>query len=90
VQYEVRGQLRDVVNCHCDECARWNGGVGAYAATPAADLVISGEAVRWIESPHSDRNAQRGFCSESSEPDFTSASSTLRFSFLWSTRSQKP
>ena len=64
VRYEVRGQLRDVVNCHCDECKRWNGGVGSYAATRATDLVVSGEALRWIESPRSDRLAWRGFCSD--------------------------
>ena len=63
VRYEVRGQLRDVVNCHCDECKRWNGAVGSYAATRAEYLVVSSDALRWIASPHSDRNAQRGFCS---------------------------
>jgi hypothetical protein len=64
VRYEVRGELRDVVNCHCDECKRWNGGVGAYAATRTEDLVVSSEALHWIDSPHSDRHARRGFCRE--------------------------
>ena len=64
VRYEVRGSLRDVVNCHCEECARWNGGVGAYAAASAGDLVITGASLRWIESPRSDRGARRGFCGE--------------------------
>jgi hypothetical protein len=51
VRYEVRGALRDVVYCHCDECKRWNGSVGAYAATRVADLVVSS-------------GARRGFCAE--------------------------
>jgi hypothetical protein len=64
VEYEVRGVLRNVVNCHCEECARWNGGVGAYAAARSGDLEVSGDALRWIESPQSDRGARRGFCAD--------------------------
>ena len=64
VTYEVRGALRDVVDCHCHECSRWNGSVGAYAATPRGDLIVTGEALRWIASPASDRGARRAFCSE--------------------------
>jgi len=64
VRYEVRGALRDVVYCHCDECKRWNGSVGAYAATRVADLVVSSGVVSWIASPDSDRGARRGFCAE--------------------------
>jgi hypothetical protein len=63
VTYEVRGPLRDVVLCHCVECRRWTGSVGAFAATRAEHLVIGEtEALRWIDSPDSDRHARRGFC----------------------------
>lgn len=63
VSYEVRGLLRDVVLCHCSECRRWSGtGAGAFAAAHDTDLVISGDALRWIDSPDSKRNARRGFC----------------------------
>jgi hypothetical protein len=64
VAYEVRGTLRDVVVCHCAECRRWHGHVGAYAATRADGLTVTGEALRWIASPDSDRRARRGFCRE--------------------------
>jgi hypothetical protein len=64
VRYEVRGPLRDVVLCHCVECRRWSGYVGAFAATRTEDLVVDGEALRWIDSPDSNRHARRGFCSE--------------------------
>jgi len=63
VTYEVRGPLRDVVLCHCVECRRWAGSVGAFAATRAEHLVIGEtEALRWIESPDSARHARRAFC----------------------------
>jgi hypothetical protein len=65
VRYEVRGALRGVVDCHCDECKRWHGHVAAYTAARAPDLVLSAdEALRWIRSPRSDRHAQRAFCAE--------------------------
>jgi hypothetical protein len=63
VTYEVRGPLRDVVLCHCVECRRWAGSVGAFAATRVEDLVVvETEAVRWVDSPESNRRARRGFC----------------------------
>jgi hypothetical protein len=65
VTYEVRGPLRDVIVCHCVECRRWGGYLGAFSATRNEHLVI-GEtrALRWIESPESDLRARRGFCGE--------------------------
>jgi len=63
VTYEVRGPLRDVVICHCIECRRWSGtGAGAFAAAHDDDLVVSGDALRWVDSPDSRRHARRGFC----------------------------
>lgn len=62
VTYEVRGPLRDVVLCHCVECRRWSGYIGAFAATLEEHLVVAGEALRWIDSPESIRHARRAFC----------------------------
>ena len=65
VAYEVRGTLRDIILCHCEECRRWGGYLGAFTTTPAESLVLVGEgSLRWVESPQSDRNARRGFCAE--------------------------
>jgi hypothetical protein len=65
VTYEVRGLLRDVVLCHCVECRRWSGtGAGAFASAYDVDLMVAGDALRWVESPDSIRNARRGFCAE--------------------------
>ena len=63
VSYEVRGPLGDVLICHCEECRRWHGHVSAGAAARKQDLVLLDEgSLRWIDSPHSDAGARRGFC----------------------------
>jgi hypothetical protein len=63
VRYEVRGQLRDVLICHCEECRRWHGHVAASTAARKQDLVLLDAAtLRWIDSPRSDAGARRGFC----------------------------
>ena len=65
VTYEVRGPLRDVIVCHCVECRRWGGYLGAFSATPNDHLVVRGtQALRWIDSPESHLHARRGFCAE--------------------------
>jgi hypothetical protein len=63
VTYEVYGLLRDILLCHCRECRRWTGYLGAFTSTPREQLVVAGEgSPRWIDSPHSDRHARRGSC----------------------------
>jgi hypothetical protein len=63
VRYEVRGPLRDVMLCHCEECRRWTGYLGAFTSTCTEHLSIADErALRWVDSPRSDRHARRGFC----------------------------
>jgi hypothetical protein len=64
VRYEVHGPLRGVLVCHCSECRRWSGQAWAATAAQREDLVFLSEgALRWIASPRSDAQAQRGFCS---------------------------
>jgi hypothetical protein len=65
VAYEVRGPLRDVLVCHCEECRRWHGHVSATAAAKREDLVMREQrGLRWIDSPRSEAHARRGFCAE--------------------------
>ena len=65
VSYEVRGPLRDVLLCHCEECRRWHGHVSASTAARKEDLVLLEQrGLRWIDSPRSDAGARRGFCAE--------------------------
>jgi hypothetical protein len=78
VTYEVRGQLRDVVLCHCVECRRWSGNAGAFAAAQDDDLVAQGDALRWIASPDSSRHAERAFCAECGSSMFWKAAGSER------------
>jgi hypothetical protein len=79
VAYEVRGLLRDILICHCEECRRANGHLGAYSATRATDLVVLDErALRWIDSPRRDRDARRGFCAECGSSLFWQAAGSER------------
>jgi len=65
VRYEVRGELRDVLTCHCEECRRWHGHFSASTAARREDLVlVEQRGLRWIASPDSDAGARRGFCAE--------------------------
>lgn len=65
VAYEVRGPLRDILLCHCEECRRWGGYLGAFTATSTEHFVVQDESsLRWVDSPQSDRHARRGFCAE--------------------------
>ncbi len=62
VRFAVHGPLRDVVNCHCGQCRRFNGHVGAYANAARADLRF--EAERGLGWYKSSSFAERGFCGE--------------------------
>lgn len=57
--------MRDIFLCHCEECRRSGGYLGAFSATRDEDLVlVADEALRWIDSPESDKHARRAFCGE--------------------------
>jgi hypothetical protein len=65
VRYEVRGPLRDILLCHCEECRRWSGYLGAFTSARVEHLAVADDtALAWIDSPQSDRRARRGFCAE--------------------------
>jgi hypothetical protein len=65
VRYEVRGPLREVLACHCQECRRWSGHFWAATAASKGDLaLLEDRGLRWVQSPRSDEHARRGFCSE--------------------------
>lgn len=60
VRYELSGELRPVVACHCNQCRKSSGHYVAATQAIATDVVIKGDALTWFRS--SDR-AERGFCS---------------------------
>ncbi len=62
VRYEVRGDLRGVVLCHCEMCRRTHGHFGAYTAAPKSALrVFESGGLKWYASS---QRARRGFCAE--------------------------
>jgi hypothetical protein len=63
VRYQIKGQCRNIINCHCDNCRRTHGHVAAYTSVGKSDLVLlSQQSLKWYhdKSP----NSYRGFCDE--------------------------
>jgi hypothetical protein len=58
VTYTVRGQLRDVWNCHCSRCRRWTGHHMAASRAITADVAMAGEVTWFQPGP----GAEYGFC----------------------------
>jgi hypothetical protein len=62
VRYEVRGPLRQVVNCHCGQCRKFHGHYGAYSNVATKAISITGyRNLKWYRSSSF---ARRGFCKE--------------------------
>lgn len=62
VRYEVRGLLRDVVNCHCSMCRRLHGSFGPHSKAPKNRIRLTRDAgLAWYRTSSL---ARRGFCRE--------------------------
>ena len=60
VRYELRGKLRGVVLCHCGQCRRSHGHIGAYTSVSMENLMLVEErGLKWYVSSE---KARRGFC----------------------------
>lgn len=60
VRYEITAQPGPISFCHCGQCRRQHGHVGAYTTFPREALrVVTEDTLAWYAS--SDR-ARRGFC----------------------------
>ncbi|MDM3871904.1 GFA family protein [Porticoccus sp. W117] len=60
VRYEVTGECREVVACHCVECRKSSGHYTAATATRPENLKLLGDdGLKWYRSSP---KAQRGFC----------------------------
>lgn len=60
IQIEVRGELKPLHACHCTNCRKGSGHIGAGTDIPRENLTITGEDnITWYQS--SDW-ARRGFC----------------------------
>ena len=65
VRYEIRGPLRDIVNCHCRMCRRIHGHYGAYSSVVRENLSFTtDDGLKWYLSIQDDPdgNVYRGFC----------------------------
>ena len=62
VKYEIQGQPRPVIACHCNECRKSSGHFSAATAVPPDKLkLLKSAGLKWYRSSPM---AQRGFCSE--------------------------
>ncbi len=60
VRYRIDGEVRDVINCFCDQCRKTSG--HHVAATRVANenlTLLSDETLQWYRSSDT---AERGFC----------------------------
>jgi hypothetical protein len=66
VRYEVRGPLRNIINCHCSKCRRVHGHIAAYTSVRREDLVLTKkDGLKWYRSVTDETpNVHRGFCKE--------------------------
>ncbi len=64
VVFTIRGELRNIVNCHCSKCRKFHGNFGAYTSVHLQQLAIDEtDALCWYESPQDEtKNVRRGFC----------------------------
>jgi hypothetical protein len=60
VRFKVRGRLREVANCHCGQCRKFHGHIGAYTNAALKSVTFENESgLTWYASS---KLARRGFC----------------------------
>ena len=66
VQFEIEGEPRDIVNCHCSKCRKFHGNYGAYTSVKVESLnMMKQKSLKWYKSPTDETpNVHRGFCSD--------------------------
>jgi hypothetical protein len=81
IRFELVPPIRDVIVCHCRQCARWTGyAVAATAVAPENFRLLSGAAdLKWHSSSS---RAQRGFCGVCGSSLFWKPSDGSRISVL--------
>jgi len=62
VRFEINGELRPVINCHCGQCLHTHGHYAAYTALEKKSMkFLKDEGLKWFCSSN---EARRGFCQE--------------------------
>src|SRR5271168_563996 len=60
VRYRIRGALRGIIACHCEQCRRTSGHFAAMTSAPTANVdLTSSQTLRWFRSS---ATAERGYC----------------------------
>lgn len=60
VRYDVDGELRPVIYCHCEQCRKTSGHYVAATACKRRNLnILADNELRWFQSSAA---AERGFC----------------------------
>ncbi|TPK62142.1 GFA family protein [Mesorhizobium sp. B2-4-15] len=59
VSYELSGELRPIVACHCNQCRKATGHFGAATQVEQQRATITGDTLRWFRSSE---HAERAFC----------------------------
>lgn len=59
VTYQIMGDLRPVVACHCKQCRKTSGHYVASTQCKADQITIKESTLRWYQSSDT---AERGFC----------------------------
>jgi hypothetical protein len=60
VRYTVHGPLRGILLCHCGQCRRVHGYLGAYSSAPRRAVEVEGaDALCWHATS---ARGRRGFC----------------------------
>ena len=61
VQFEIAGEPRDIVNCHCSKCRKFHGNYGAYTSVKVENLnIIQQKSLNWFESTTDETPAPAG------------------------------
>jgi hypothetical protein len=81
IRFELMPPLRDVIVCHCRQCAQWTGhAVAATAVAPENFKLLAGDKdLKWYAAS---AHAERGFCAVCGSSLFWKPSDASRVSVL--------
>jgi hypothetical protein len=79
VEFEITGQSRDVIACHCSQCRKVSGHYLAASSAPLSNIsMIRQDGLRWFRSS---ATARRGFCANCGANLFWEPAGEARWSF---------
>ncbi len=62
IKFKIKGKLRHIKNCHCNQCMKTHGNYAAYTACNENDIIfLNKKNLKWYQSS---KIAKRGFCAK--------------------------